>query len=504
MLESAFNTLLVATTVTILSLFCALTLAMLAHRFDFGVRQSFIKAWQIYFSIPSYILAMAWITAANPTVGWLQNDFGIPFFPIYGFWGIVFVESCFFSSFLFLSILAHLKTLPASYEESSRISGASFGIYFKSILLPLLIPKIIIPLSIVFLGSCASYGVPALLGSPAKFHVLTTTLTRLIKSGDNSEYIKAIELAAFFGLFSIFFFFVTRFLTRSLFSHIKASDTLSKPQVPKRGSIGLSLTLNFVFFLALVISFLFPFLVLLVSSFQNTPGRLTHSVYSVNAWQRLFNETPGFWESVLNSVLVSGTTAIGLVLFFVFLGLLNIFRRSYMRASTDVSVTGFSLLTQALPGSVVALFGIFLIQTLGLYFLNDTLIFLGLVYFLKNLSLADSQVTQGFNSLGIQQIQSARVSGASFSLIASRIVFPQIKRFLLLGFIFVFLPSLSEVTMTSLISGPRSPTLGVFVFELQEYSDKASASVVGFCLISIFILSGIMFKGKINNESQHS
>ena len=129
--QASFNTLLVATGVTCVSFCIALPLALLATRFQFEMKNSFYKMWGLFFSIPSYILAMSWITAANPDVGWIQKYLGLTSFNIYGIWGIIFVESSFLGAFLFLNFSEHLKNVPQSFEEASQISGASYFFYLS-------------------------------------------------------------------------------------------------------------------------------------------------------------------------------------------------------------------------------------------------------------------------------------------------------------------------------------------------------------------------------------
>ena len=56
------------------------------------------------------------------------------------------------------------------------------------------------------------------------------------------------------------------------------------------------------------------------------------------------------------------------------------------------------------------------------------------------------------------------------------------------GWFLVFMPAFGELTMSMLLVGPGTDTVGTVLFALQEYADPPSASVVA-VLILAFILA---------------
>jgi iron(III) transport system permease protein len=98
-------------------------------------------------------------------------------------------------------------------------------------------------------------------------------------------------------------------------------------------------------------------------------------------------------------------------------------------------------------------------------------------------------------------IEAAQLCGAKKWQRLVRIYFPLLKSSLLACSILIFMPTFSELTMTLLLSGPQSSTLGVLLFELQEYADRSSAAVVG-TLILILVLILERFTYRKNSYAQ--
>ena len=76
-----------------------------------------------------------------------------------------------------------MKNIDSSLEEAARLFGASGFKVFTDISLPLLWHNIKSSALLVFLASAASFGVPALIGSPGGIYLLTTRIYMFQKMG---------------------------------------------------------------------------------------------------------------------------------------------------------------------------------------------------------------------------------------------------------------------------------------------------------------------------------
>jgi iron(III) transport system permease protein len=143
-------------------------------------------------------------------------------------------------------------------------------------------------------------------------------------------------------------------------------------------------------------------------------------------------------------------------------------------------------LPYATPGTILAL-GLILLWSSPLA-LTDTLWILLIAYFAKHLSFAVRPVTTAVRQTDVALEEAARVSGAGFLTTFRTIWMPLLWPAIAAGWFLVFMPAFGELTMSVLLVGPGTDTVGTVLFALQEYADPPSASVVAM-LILFFILS---------------
>jgi iron(III) transport system permease protein len=143
-------------------------------------------------------------------------------------------------------------------------------------------------------------------------------------------------------------------------------------------------------------------------------------------------------------------------------------------------------LPYAAPGTILAL-GLILVWSWP-FALTDTLWILLIAYFAKHLSLAVRPVTTAVRQTDVTLEEAARISGAGVMTTFRTIWIPLLKPAILAGWFLVFMPAFGELTMSILLVGPGTETVGTVLFALQEYVDPPSASVVA-VLILAFILS---------------
>jgi iron(III) transport system permease protein len=81
--------------------------------------------------------------------------------------------------------------------------------------------------------------------------------------------------------------------------------------------------------------------------------------------------------------------------------------------------------------------------------------------------------------------EAARTSGAGPGRAAIDVVVPLIAPALGSAWLLVFLPALSEITMSVLLAGPGTQVVGTVLFELQSYADPPSAAVLATLLVAL-------------------
>jgi iron(III) transport system permease protein len=106
-------------------------------------------------------------------------------------------------------------------------------------------------------------------------------------------------------------------------------------------------------------------------------------------------------------------------------------------------------------------------------------------YLAFGLRSADAALTQIDRSLE----EAARTSGASPLQVFMEIVAPIMRPALVAAWVLIFLPVLGEITMSILLFGPQTRTLGVLLFDYQSYESPPKAAVLA-SLLAVAVLLG--------------
>ena len=95
---------------------------------------------------------------------------------IYSIEGIIFVIGLHEVPFIFLMVAGALRSMDPSLEEASLSSGAGTWETATKVTLPLVLPAILAGSLVVFVLAAEQFGVPAVLGTPSRIRVLTTSI----------------------------------------------------------------------------------------------------------------------------------------------------------------------------------------------------------------------------------------------------------------------------------------------------------------------------------------
>ena len=128
--------------------------------------------------------------------------------------------------------------------------------------------------------------------------------------------------------------------------------------------------------------------------------------------------------------------------------------------------------------------------------LADTGWLLGLAYLVKFLALPVGQVSAGLRSVSPSLEEAARVAGAGWGRAMLRITGPLLLPNLASAWFLVFLPAFTEVTMSVLLSGPRTRVVGAVLFELQTYGDPPGAAALA-VVVAAVVIAGQAFARRL-------
>jgi iron(III) transport system permease protein len=488
-LEATARSVALGLAVALLSGAAGVTMAWLVSRADLPGRAALAGLLSVPYAIPAYLLGMAWVVLANPTVGLLRD--WMP--SAYGFWGMALVEASVAFAFPFLELRAGFARLDPALEEAARMSGAGPWRVFRDVSLPLLWPALVNGMCLAFLYALAAFGVPAILGLPVREFVLTTVIYSQLKMGGEAGLASGIRL-------SLLLLVIAGVV-------VLISSRLSAAQRRRGGAIGgaKSSRPSFVrlgpwkypaaaaswgFFAVAVV---LPWIALGLSALAPVAGRYSPSLWTGRNLSYLIG-LPDFREGLVNSLLLSTAVATGVVAAGFLLGFASV-RRGRRWASWTIDALGLPFAT---PGSVIAI-ALILLSTwaalglgqLGLS-LDFPLVLMAAAYGLKYSAVGARGLATAYHQVHPHLEEAARMSGARTRELLTTIWLPLLRRSLFAAWLLALLPMLTELTMSVLLTGPGAATLGTVLFQLQEYADQPTAAAMAWMLLTVAIAVGLL------------
>lgn len=494
-LTAMINTIIVSVGTVILGGLIAVPSAWLIARTDLPGRGRFRGLLLLPYMIPPYLGAIAWINLCNPTVGWINRLAGTEIFNIYTTLGVIWVLGLFFYSFIYLNCISAMENTDPSFEEAARVSGASPARVFWTITLPLIRPAILSGAFLVFAATAASFGVPALVGNPGGVHVLTTRIYSYIRSGSIDGPFLGAALST-----SLFLVAIVASLVADRFAHSRRITSLGgKSARISRVALGRWRWPAFGFiFSVFAVTCLLPLAAIVATSFMQVPGIFEADNLTLGKYHYVLFERRNTGRGFLNSFILAGSAACLAVVIGTVLAYLKGHPRRRSGPLIDLCVN----LPYATPGTILAL-GLILTWS-GWINLADTLWILLIAYFAKYLSFAVKALTTNVQQIDPTLEEASRMSGAGFWSTIARIWLPLLRPGMLASWFLIFMPAFSELTMSILLVGPGTETVGTALFYLQEYGDPSSASVLA-VLILVFVLGAyglaMLFSPKVAKDA---
>ena len=112
---------------------------------------------------------------------------------------------------------------------------------------------------------------------------------------------------------------------------------------------------------------------------------------------------------------------------------------------------------------------------------------LGLAYVSKYLASGIDTTHAAFSRVHPALVEAARLSGATAKRAAWDVVIPLSKRSLVALFALLWMTFFPELTLSVLLFGPSTTTVGTWLFELATYTDPARASALAVIITALSI-----------------
>lgn len=484
-----WNTLLVTFAATVMALVFGFVTAWILTRTNVPFQRTLEQLMAVPYYVTPLLGALAWSFLGAPESGFINQlwrHFGGQnhLFDITSPMGIAWVMALFEGSVAFVMIGAVMKSMDPALEEASQVVGASRWRTMLRVTLPLVAPGVLGAAIFVFAEMLGSFSAALVLGTPARFYVITTAIYHLV-----SQYPPRMPLAAALGVSLFAVMFLMLFLYRQVTSRRSYVTISGKAFRPRVMDVGwLRWVLFGVLVLYLVLSVGLPIATLVFTSVQKLavafPKLDNFTLANFQQAVSLNAIRSAMWNSLLLGLL---TATIGVVI----TGLIAwIIQRSRLpgRGALEYIV----MFPQAVPRLVFA-FGMmwaWMVFPLPVY---GTFWILLIGYLTVFLPLGVRTISGVIMQLDKSLDECGQVCGASWGYRLWSITVPLLKPGLLAAWLLIFVASVRELGASILLQGPNSKVLTPTIVEAWFSSSSELTAAMALIQTAVIGVAMLIF-----------
>ena len=481
------NTIVISGLTTIFGVILAFPLAFLVGRTDMYGKKFFRTLFVTTYMVPPYVGAMAWLRLLNPNAGvlnkFLMQIFNLSKAPfnIYTVGGIVWVLTCFYYPYAFITISRAMEKMDPSLEEASKISGASPLKTLMTITIPMMTPSIIAAGLLVFVASASAFGIPSIIGAPGQIYTVTTRIIDFVHIGSEEGLNDAMVLAVFLMAIANIVLYITTFVIGKR-QYITMSGKSTRPNIVELGKWRLPITIIISIFSFFVV--ILPFVTVALTSFTVNMGKpIGLSNMSMSAWNKVFSRA-SILSSTKNSIIAGLAAA--------FFGIMISCIMAYLLQRTNVKgkrIPDFLItLGSGTPSVTIAL--ALIISMSGKFKINiyNTLTLMIIAYMIKYMLMGMRTVVSAMSQVHPSLEEAAQISGANWLRMLKDVTLPLIGASIVAGFFLIFMPSFYELTMSTLLYSSNTKTIGYELYIYQTYHSQQVASALATAILLFVII----------------
>lgn len=457
-LHSIVNSLLIAISVSSVSVMLGCCFAFLLSKTTIPFANSFRLLLLLPLLLPSYVLCVAWNDA------WLFS--GLPKNLIYSLPAVIFILITIYTPLAAFIIQNSLKNISASLEEAGMMITGYRKVFFK-IVLPLLRPALFSSFMLIFILSLSEFAVPSFLSVP----VFTTEIFTQFSAFYN--YSLAITQSLLLtGICILLLLPERKYLAKeSFFTFGKKSFRFKKVELS--GKI-IPLLLMALYILLTV---LLPLILLSVQTFTNASTPFSQIINML-------------LPSLRDSLVIALAGAFTVTLFGLIFSYLTIrFKFNFIQT--------ILLFVFAVPAIVTGVSLIRFYNTPSLNFIYASVLIILIAFTARFVFISVKIISGSLQQIPISFMDAAKMVGATPFNTFRKISFPLLSEALFTSFFIILIFCLNELATVIMIYPPGISLLPVTVFTRSANAPQHIVS--GMSLAALLFTAGIlivMFLGK--------
>ena len=398
---------------------------------------------------------------------------------VYGYWGIVIVQTLTFFPVCYMMLKGLLKNIDPSLEEAARDMGASRMKVFTSVTLPLILPGLGNAFLVTFIESIADFANPMIIGG--SYDTLATTIYLQITGAYDKE--GAAAMAVVLLTITLAMYLVQKYvLEKKTAATLTGKASRGRMLIEERSvTVPLTILCSLIALFVIVMYACVPF-----GALFNTWG---YDFTLTPKWFiRVFEKYKGF-KAFKDSFLLSLASAPITALLSMIISYLVVKRK--FRAKGFIEFV--SMLAMAVPGTVLGIgyirgfvngvFGTGFLQ--GIYGSAAILI---IVFVVRSLPTGTRSGISALRQIDKSIEESAYDMGADSFKVFMTVTLPLIKDSFLSGLVTAFVRSITAISAIILLVTPQFLLITV---QINEFAEKGSYGIAcAFATILIVITYG--------------
>ena len=494
--KALVNSLILAGGGTVTGTIVGTFFAWLVTRTDLPFKGAMKVLFLVPFMLPSFIGALAWKMLLSPRSGYINRffmetlGFSEPIFNIYSYHGIILVETMYLFPFVFIQVAGALERMDPTLEESARISGADLFTITRKITIPLVAPSILSGALLIMLYSMAHFGTVAMLGIEAGiYNVPTLIYERIHQSAGSFAAIRTgtVLSTVLVATAALIIWLQNKVLSKGRYQII-AGKSFRPTEIKLRGwrMPILILCLAYIgFTIVLPTATIFLVGALKTYGLPLAPENMTLANY-----QHILFE----WDLTRDAIWNSIWLGLAAALITMFAGVIISYVIVKMKVRGKGILEFLGMLPFSVPGSVIAL-GVILAWS-GKFGINlyNTIWIILVAYIARYMAFALKANSAALEQVHDSLVEAARASGATMWQALRDIVVPLVRPGMIAAFFLIFLPALRELTVSVLLYGPTSRTIGVAIYTLNEDGETVYAAAMAGVALVIIVTAEVVVK----------
>ncbi|MCI9156284.1 MAG: iron ABC transporter permease [Lawsonibacter sp.] len=399
---------------------------------------------------------------------------------VYGFWGIVIVQTLTFFPVCYMMLKGLLKNIDPSLEEAARDMGASRSKVFMTVTLPLLLPGLGNAFLVTFIESIADFANPMIIGG--SYDTLATTIYLQITGAYDKQGAAAMAVV-------LLCITLCMFIVQKYYLEAKTAATLTGKASRGRMLIedrSVTIPLTLLCSLATIFVIMMYACVPIGALFPTWGYKFTPLTFK---WfGQVFSRYHGlqaFRDSFVLSLIASPITALLSMII------------SYLVVKRKFKSKGFieavSMLAMAVPGTVLGVgyirgFSGGVFHTGFMQGLYGSAAILVIVFVVRSLPTGTRSGISALRQIDRSIEESAYDMGADSFKVFMTVTLPLIKDSFLSGLVTAFVRSITAISAIILLV---TPSVYLITVQINEFAEKGAYSIAcAFATILILITYG--------------